>query len=115
MDTTAQRPEPLTQVRTGMPVVDADGRQCGTVEAVHLGDSRAQRDHSPEPDEQGGAANVPGGALPDSDQARLEHLGYVQVDCSGLLSGRAFAPVDVISAVHEDAVHLAVPEHQLLR
>jgi hypothetical protein len=99
---------PITQVREGMPVVDASGEHLGKVEFVKLGDPEAVTAQGEETE--GGEPHVVG-ELRD----RLLRLGFIKIDRKGLLRADAYAAADEIDRVQDGTVHLLVPEKALLK
>ncbi|MFB9234934.1 hypothetical protein ACFFWC_05205 [Plantactinospora siamensis] len=110
--TTAQ---PIAQVNNGMRVVDAAGREIGTVTEVRMGDPNAVTAQDPPGGEGVLAGKVPhteDGDEPDVPAdlaARLLRSGYVRVDSRGLFQGDRYALAEQIAKVREDVVELAVP------
>ena len=125
---------PIEQVRAGMPVVDAEGAEIGTVEDVMMGDPETET--APEEPAPAGIAYAgPGGTppvavpigrlgglvagdlgadLPDVERARLLRAGYLRISLKGLFSGHKFAASDEVAEVAEDVVHLTVPSARLV-
>jgi hypothetical protein len=99
---------PITQVREGMPVVDASGEHIGTVDFVKLGDPEAVTAQGEEPE--GSEPHIVG-ELRD----RLLRLGFIKIDRKGLLRADAYAAADEIDRVQDGTVHLLVPDKALLK
>ena len=101
------RIRPIEQLWEGMRVVDADGKEIGTVKLVKLGD----------PDAIPTQGQDLGGHEPDVGPpfaARLLRLCFIKVGRKGLFSGDVCADVTEIERVEGSTVHLAVPEDALL-
>jgi hypothetical protein len=107
----------LAQVREGMEVFDADGRQVGTVQDLYLG-AVGGSSRSTEPATAGdggealddlgdvlGAVDSREGDMPETVRNRLRREGYVRID-PGLLGGSRYALRGQVQAVRGDRVEL---------
>lgn len=112
---------PISRVREGMDVVDADGEKVGEVALVRLGDPDAVTLAGQEgPDEDRGilndVASVFGGGdepkVPEAIRARLIHEGFIKID-GGLLGDDQYALADQIATVAGDTVRLNVDKDDL--
>ncbi|KAB8197408.1 hypothetical protein FH608_002290 [Nonomuraea phyllanthi] len=104
----------LGQVRTGMKVVDGDGKEIGTVESVKMGDPQSVTDEGQTSDTPHGlvrtVAEVFGDGEPDvppAVAARLLRTGFVKVDARGLFARDFYVAPDQVAKVEADVVHLA--------
>ena len=118
---TAQVPEPnpLADVEVGMPVIDRENEQVGTVAALKFGDRQAitaEGQRIP----RGLAGMVVDsftGSEPDVPRQLAEKLlrtGYIKIDAKGLFSTDLYAGADQVDHVAADGVRLAVPRHHLV-
>lgn len=114
MNMISGRNDAISQVRTGMRVIDADGANVGKVKDVLIGDPEAVTTEGGlgSDDIPGGAAGR-GPAMPHADRARLLRTGYVVVRSGGIIPRQRFAAADEIAEVHGDVVQLTVPERLL--
>ncbi|PSL57372.1 hypothetical protein B0I31_102350 [Saccharothrix carnea] len=118
---TTQMPEsnPLADVEVGMPVIDRENEQLGTVAALKFGDPQAitaEGQQAPR-----GLAEVVvdsfTGSEPDVPRQLAEKLlrtGYIKIDAKGLFSTDLYAGADQVDRVAADGVRLAVPRHHLV-
>ncbi|MBV9357725.1 MAG: hypothetical protein JO023_19610 [Chloroflexi bacterium] len=105
---------PLEHVREGMSVLDADGKQLGTVAHLHMGDPQAATTAGNEPMTSGADAlssiwrtDVEEfGDVPDVLRAELRRAGYIEVDGSALEGANRFIPGDRIAEVSSGTVRL---------
>jgi hypothetical protein len=97
---------PITQVREGMPVVDASGEHIGKVDFVKLGDPEAVTAE--------GEATSSEPHVVGELRERLLRLGFIKIDRKGLLRADAYAAADEIDRVQDGTVHLLVPDKALL-
>lgn len=107
-------PGPISAVREGMRVVDASGQEVGRVDAVRLGDQEAVTDTGESARDVGLLSGGEDAGLSEQARHRLNRIGYVRIDRSGLFSGSAFAAADEIARVGDDAVHLTKDQDALL-
>ncbi|MGI9146514.1 MAG: hypothetical protein ACR2IK_08235 [Chloroflexota bacterium] len=120
--------QPLEQVRQGMTVIDADGKQLGSVNRIEMGDPQAVTTAGNEPVNLGGvvlapAAGVDGGPgalgspwgsidaeglgdVPDVLRQDLRRAGFIQVEGAILKGANRFIPSDRIAEVSGDTVRL---------
>ena len=105
--------ELIDQVRSGMKVVDSDGKELGTVEFVKLGDPQAATTEGQEPDPRPGVVPIladvftdPEPDLPPALAARLVRTGFVKVDAKGWFSRDLYVTPDQVARVEGDVVHL---------
>lgn len=109
---------PITAVREGMRVVDADGDEVGTVDQVQLGDPEATTTQGEDRSSDGlleGIASAFTDTGPDVHPqlaARLTRTGYLKVD-PGLGRKDRFAAADQVERVADDVVYLTVQKDQL--
>jgi hypothetical protein len=108
----------LAQVREGMEVVDRGGERVGTVKEVRIGDPGAvtgegQQESNIEVFDRFSGA-IFDRELPEQERARLNRLGYVQIDAAGLFQGDRFAAGDEVDRVEGDTVHLTVNADSLV-
>ncbi|MEU5562843.1 hypothetical protein [Micromonospora musae] len=109
----------ISRITTGMPVIDADGVEIGTVDLVQRGDPNAVTVQAPTADPgssldeliESTAVEEPG--VPADLAARLLHGGYLKVS-SGLADlGAVYVPADWIATVADGRVRLDVPAADL--
>ncbi|MCW2503535.1 MAG: hypothetical protein JWO79_1819 [Actinomycetia bacterium] len=98
---------PIEQVREGMRVADATGKDVGRVELVKLGDpdavtTRGQDGNALEPD------------VPGELAERLLRTGFVKIDRRGFFNSDAYAGADEIDRVEGDTVYLLVKDDALI-
>jgi hypothetical protein len=111
----------ISNVTTGMTVVDAAGETVGTVDGVHLPDTETATGTDRPPQTSGNLlASVADMLSTDvgmsqDAQERLRRRGYVRVDASGLIKGHRYVPVDQIARVSGNEVRLSVAQKHLLR
>ena len=120
---------PMLQVREGMAVYDRADKRIGTVEGVHLGDGTelaqdvgvapATPGHTPQGrdsiiDDIAEALAVPDD-LPETARARLQRVGYIAIDATGIFTGKRFATTDQVAEVGQDRVILNVADDELIR
>ena len=109
---------PISEVREGMRVLDADGDEVGTVDAAHMGDPEAVTDSGePEVNPRGllQALFFPSaGQLPEEVREKLARTGFVRIDRSGIFSGSCYAGPDDIARVEADTVHLTKDQGALI-
>ncbi|RKF27897.1 hypothetical protein [Micromonospora globbae] len=105
----------ISRITTGMPVIDADGIEVGTVDLVQRGDPNAVTVQAPSAD--------PGSSLdeliestaveepyvPADLAARLLHGGYLKVTTELAATGAVYVPADWVAAVDDGRVRLEVP------
>jgi hypothetical protein len=98
---------PIEQVREGMRVVDATGKDVGRVEFVQLGDPDAVTTQG-----QARAGIEP--RVPGELAERLMRIGFVKVDRKGFFKSDAYVGADEIDRVEGEIVHLLVKDDALL-
>ncbi|MEV0152858.1 hypothetical protein AB0H57_03845 [Micromonospora sp. NPDC050686] len=109
----------LSRVTTGMAVMDANGREVGTVDLVQRGDPTAVTVQAPTPDPGGSldeliesaAAEEPD--VPADLAARLLRTGYLKVTSDLARSGAVYVLADQIATVADGRVRLDVPAADL--
>lgn len=113
---------PISRVREGMEVFDADGDKIGTVAIIRMGDPDAVTVAGQEtPHTESGIvtdiASAFGGKeepnVPEALRARMIHDGYIKVD-GGLLGKDRYARSDQIAGLAGDAVRLNVAKDELV-
>jgi len=114
---------PISRVREGMDVYDADGDKVGEIDMVRMGDPEAV---TTEGQEAPGAADDAGligdvarafGArdeprVPESLRARMIHDGFIRID-GGFLGKTRYAISEQIARVEGDGVRLSVSKDEL--
>ncbi|MDQ4137807.1 MAG: hypothetical protein M3116_03025 [Actinomycetota bacterium] len=100
----------MTQIREGMHVVDADGKDVGKVSDFAAGDPQGvtvegQDDVRDEPRLVGSPGILADAGLPREEVERLSHSGWVKVH-KGLFTGDRFLPADEIDRVDDDKLRL---------
>ncbi|TDB72877.1 hypothetical protein [Micromonospora sp. KC723] len=109
----------LSQVTTGMPVVDAVGVEVGTVDLVQRGDPNAVAVQAPTTDPGSSidelieAAAVEEPDVPADLAARLLRTGYLKVTTELARTGAVYVPADQIAAITDGRVRLDVPAGDL--
>ncbi|PSK98699.1 hypothetical protein CLV30_11982 [Haloactinopolyspora alba] len=112
-------PGPLRHVHEGMPVLDADGDDLGTVTELKMGDAEAATTAGQELPESEGLVRPFGHAarlepeLPEQAAARLLRVGYFRVDRP--MARDVYVAADQVDRVEDGTVHLAVPLDMLLQ
>jgi len=111
----------LSEVQTGMKVIDADGKEIGTVSDLRMGEPAAVGE---EPAQEPGALSpiddlIVGWfgedrAIPETIRHRMLHEGFIKIGGTGLLGGATFALSTEIASVAGDAVRLNVPDRDLI-
>jgi hypothetical protein len=111
----------LSEVQTGMKVIDAEGKDLGTVSDLRMGEPVAVGE---EPASAPGALSPIDDLLfgwfgenrdiPETIRHRMLHEGFIKIGDTGLLGGATFALSTEIAAVSGDAVRLNVPERDLI-
>ncbi|MEU4514363.1 hypothetical protein AB0G05_33100 [Nonomuraea wenchangensis] len=121
-----QRPG-ISQVHTGMKVVDRDGKEVGTVELVKMGDPQAATTDGQQPDGQQigrGPGFVPvlsdvfSHAEPDLPPvlaARLLRTGFVKVDGRGLFARDLYVAPEQVARIEDNVVHLSTDGDSLAK
>ncbi|MCK2215831.1 hypothetical protein MF672_018820 [Actinomadura sp. ATCC 31491] len=110
---TPQRPG-ISQVHTGMKVVDRDGKEVGTVELVKMGDPQAATTEGQEPERGRGFVPVLSDVFRDAEPdlppalaARLMRTGFVKVDARGLFARDLYVAPEQVARIEENVVHLS--------
>lgn len=117
---------PLRDVHEGMKVVDADGRQIGTVEWVQFSDedpstpeAEVITDGAPRRQEDSLvdvlAKAFRADGLPEELQQRMRRNGFLRMDAAGLFAADRYILPDQIRAVSRDAIVLNVDRDSLIR
>jgi hypothetical protein len=114
---------PISRVREGMDVYDADGDKVGEIDMVQMGDPEAVTTEGQEApggaDDSGligdvarvfGARDEP--LVPESLRARMIHDGFIRID-GGFLGKTRYAISDQIAQVEGDGVRLSVSKDEL--
>ncbi|GAA1769285.1 hypothetical protein [Nonomuraea bangladeshensis] len=121
-----QRPG-ISQVHTGMKVVDRDGKEVGTVELVKMGDPQAATTDGQQIDGQQtgrGPGFVPvlsdvfSHAEPDLPPvlaARLLRTGFVKVDGRGLFARDLYVAPEQVARIEDNVVHLSTDGDSLAK
>ncbi len=113
--------QPLAHVRSGMRVVDSSGEEVGTVILTKMGDpdavTSAGQDDSPRGGLVEGVADVLGKGEPDVPAPlaeRLQRVGYLKVDASGLFARDLYVEAGQVAEVTGDEVRLSVNRDELI-
>jgi hypothetical protein len=119
----------LAQVRDGMHVFDRENKDIGKVDGLFMGVAADQFERpgvipetaagaEPTIDEElvttFGELFAPDSRLPPVLRRRLHYNGFIAIK-GGLMRGTRYAQRDHIAAVTGDAVHLNVPEAELVK
>ena len=105
---------PITRVREGMRVVDANGDDLGTVADVKMGDPAAMTIVGEEPAGDQGIFGGGGGPdLPEAFRNELLRVGYVRIDAKGWFGRDHYASANQIAEVSGDTVRLTVAKDAL--
>jgi hypothetical protein len=113
------RASPIEMVQNGMHVFDSNGRDCGEVEYVQMGDPEALTTRGNEASASGfvgGLAASVAGSEPDVPQPlkdRLLRTGFVKIDGPGLTDTDRYLMADRIAGVDGNRVLLACPWEKL--
>ncbi|SCE83659.1 hypothetical protein [Micromonospora mirobrigensis] len=109
----------ISHVTTGMLVVDANGREVGTVDLVQRGDPNAVTVQAPTPDP-GGSLNelIESAAVEEPDvpadlAARLLRSGYLKVSSDLARTGAVYVLAEQIGTIADGRVLLGVPAADL--
>ena len=109
----------MSQVELGMRVLDSAGEEIGKVDDLKFGDEEAVSTQGQQVSAGGGLvanlarAVVGGPNLHPQAVDRLLRVGYIRIDCQGVLAGHAFASADQVQVVAGGTVRLAVAANQL--
>ncbi len=121
-DASAMNLGPIEMVREGMKVVDSEGKNVGSVEAVQMGDPGAATEMGNEPRDTGllgDIAQAVGGErepdVPGPMRARLLRSGYIKVDGGFFFGTDRYVMPDQLASVQGDTVHLHAMKGQLLK
>ncbi|MEV0629303.1 hypothetical protein [Nonomuraea wenchangensis] len=116
-----QRPG-ISQVHTGMKVVDRDGKEVGTVELVKMGDPQAATTDGQQPGRSPGfvpvLSDVFGHAEPDLPPAlaaRLLRTGFVKVDGRGLFARDLYVAPEQVARIEDNVLHLSTDGDSLAK
>jgi hypothetical protein len=121
-DLTAHQEALFAQIREGMRVVDADGKNVGKVELVSMGDPEAVTTAGQEMAPTGGVLGDVARALTDFEgepdvpeplRSQLVRTGYVKVDGPGWIDTDRYLTAEMIASVTADEVRLAAPRDAL--
>lgn len=119
MSVPTPEPGPIVRVDVGMPVLDSDGEQVGTVAELKMGDPEAV---TPE------GQRMPGGTTGtltdpgDEDEpgvhpqfaAQLLRTGYIKINAKGWFARDLYAGAEQIDRVDDAGVRLSVPRSRLV-
>lgn len=123
------RPDLMSQVKTGMTVVDAQEARLGVVDRLQFGDENAvqaevngavtangdvHQETAPVPVQAFLAAFEGGENLTDELKTMLVTHGYIHVD-GGMFSGKWYVVPDQIQRVDGYQVYLNVSQDELIR
>ncbi len=111
----------LSEVHTGMRVIDAEGKDIGSVNDMRLGEPAAA---GIDPAEAPGALSPIDDLLigwfgdnhdiPETIRHRMLHEGFLKIGQTGLFGSETFALASEIGGVAGDTVRLTVPERDLI-
>lgn len=106
----------IEMVREGMPVVDAEGVEMGTVELVKMGDPQALTTRGNEPTAAAGVIPMTNESdepqVPEPLRSDLVRVGFVKVDGSNLFDTDRYFRADVIDRVADGKVFMKLPEER---
>jgi hypothetical protein len=111
---------PVSRVREGMEVIDAEGKKIGKVVYVHLGDPDAYTVTGEEEEQPAGLLDLIDSVfgqepkVPEEVRERLLHDGFIKVD-GGLLGPTRYALAGQIARVSGDTVYLADRKEELVK
>lgn len=113
----------MEQIREGMRVIDADGKEVGKVDYVQMGDPQAITTEGQELDAPDTFLDDLAGAFGARDEPRIPEpmrhealrIGYIKIDAKGFFAADRYALATMIGAVENDAVILTVPESALAK
>jgi hypothetical protein len=112
----------LNAVQRGMHVVDAAGKDVGTVELIRMGDAEAQTTEGNDevrPAAFDLVARALGGEeepdVPEPLRSRLVRSGYLKVDGKDLLDTDRYVSAEYVSGVADDKVRLSVRREELIK
>ena len=112
---------PMNRVHEGMHVVDATGKDVGSVEMVQMGDSQAATTAGNE-DRNTGLLEAVARAIderepdvPEPLRSRLVQHGYLKIDGPGLLESDRYVPGNYVRDVSDDRVRLSVTRDELAK
>ncbi|QYC42443.1 hypothetical protein Nocox_24200 [Nonomuraea coxensis DSM 45129] len=118
---TPQRPG-ISQVHTGMKVVDRDGKEIGTVELVKMGDPQAVTTDGQKPERGPGFVPVLSDVFRDAEPglppvlaARLLRTGFVKVDGRGLFARDLYVAPEQVARIEDNVVHLSTDGDSLAK
>jgi hypothetical protein len=105
----------MTQIREGMHVVDADGKNVGKVKDFQAGDTNTvtiegEGDLRDEPPLVGSSGILADADLSQEEQERLTHSGWVRIH-KGLLARDHFVPAEALGRVEDDRLVLRPGVH----
>jgi hypothetical protein len=114
---------PLDRVQPGMHVVDAAGKDVGTVEDIRMGDPEAATTEGSEPRRGDTPMRLVAEAfgreaepdVPEPLRSRLIRNGYLKLDSSNLLEADRYVPAKYVRGVERDRVQLSVARDALIR
>ena len=128
-----QKSDTLSVIHEGMKVVDATGKNVGTVRGLHLGAAADTVEQpgvvpetplgtAPSPDGVPGVLPVaafaepfdPDTQLPEVVRKRLRYNGFVRID-AGMLHRDRYALREQVAGVSDEVVQLNVAESELIR
>jgi hypothetical protein len=112
---------PVSHVREGMDVVDAEGKKIGEVDMVRLGDPEAVTlAGQEEAGARGGMIDAMLGVfgdrpdVPETIRNRLIHDGFIRID-GGLFGPTRYALADQVAGVVGDTVRLNARKDDLIK
>ena len=104
-------------VREGMHVIDADGKDIGTVEDFKMGDPEALTTAGNEPTVSAGYVPLTSDAdepeVPEPIRSDLLRVGYIKVDGKDLFDTDRYLRADVVERVEGDKLFLKLPKDRL--
>ncbi|MEU6796474.1 hypothetical protein ABZ907_32685 [Nonomuraea wenchangensis] len=116
-----QRPG-ISQVHTGMKVVDRDGKEVGTVELVKMGDPQAATTDGQRTGRGPGFVPVLSDVFSDAEPdlppvlaARLLRTGFVKVDGRGLFARDLYVAPEQVARIEDNVVHLSTDGDSLAK
>jgi hypothetical protein len=109
----------IERVQEGMHVIDADGKDIGSVQSLKMGDPEALTTEGNEPTVSAGyiplTTDADEPAVPEPLRSDLLRVGYVKVDGPDLFDNDRYLRADVIERVEGDKVYLRLPAARLAR
>lgn len=96
----------LGQLREGMQVLDASGKDIGTVSGIQMADPDAATVEPSEDDTIFEGRSVLTGSDNGDVTERMRHTGYFKLDAKGLFSSDKYITPEMIDSVTEGVVRL---------